>query len=111
MVWFRLQIVDLYKLRSSGKGDCSTVQWPKRRKSIYTVVICSSLYLYKMHWMHSPGHPDLALNVSWQVYLNKTIYNFVEHNETRIASAKPLPEPILHSVGVFMLKMHQRRYF
>ena len=29
--------------------------------------------------MHSPGYSDLALNVSWQVYLNKTIYNFAEH--------------------------------
>ena len=58
-----------------GKGVCSTVQLPKGRKSIYG----SSLYLYEMHWMHSPGHPDLALNVSWQVILNKTTYNFVEH--------------------------------
>ena len=76
-------MVDLYKLRSSGrtagKEDCSTVQRPKGRKNIY-----SSLYLYEMHWVHSPGHPDLALNVSCQMYLNKTIYNFVEHNETRI---------------------------
>ena len=51
------------------------------------MVISSSLYMYEMHWMHSPGHPDLALNVSWLVCLNKTIYNFVENNETRICAS------------------------
>ena len=81
-------MVDLYKLRS-----CDRTAWegrlfhctkPKGRKSSYSNL--HSLYLYEMHWMHSLGHPDLALNVSWQeyMYLNKTIYNFVEQNETRI---------------------------
>ena len=60
-----------------GKGDCSTVQKPKGRKGI--IIVCGSLYLYEVHWMHSPGHPDLALNVSWQSYRNKTIHNFIEH--------------------------------
>ena len=31
--------------------------------------------------MHSLVHPDLALNVSWQMYHNKTIHNFIEHND------------------------------
>ena len=67
-----------------GKGDCSTVQWPKGRKSIY------GLYLYEMHWMHSLGHPALVLNVSWQMYLSKTIYNFVEYNEMPFVHATRL---------------------
>ena len=72
---FRLQMVDLYKLRSSDRAawegrlfHCTTAKGKK-----VSIVVCSSLYLYEMHWMHSPGHPDLALNVNWQMYLNKTI--------------------------------------
>ena len=45
--------------------------------------------------MHSPGHPDLALNVSWQMYLNKTIYDFIEHNETRICSNDLHPRELI----------------
>ena len=64
-----------------GKGDSSTVHGQREERLL--IVVCSSLYLYEMHWIHSPGHPDQALSVSWQMYLNKTIYNFIEHNETR----------------------------
>ena len=65
MVWYGLgckwlTCISSYHLTGQpGKGDCSTVQRPKGRNSIY-----GSLYLNEMHWMHSPGHPDLALNVS-----------------------------------------------
>ena len=61
----------------------------------FLVVVCSSLYLYEIHWMHSPGHPDLSLNVGWQMYLNKTIYNFIEYNETRLCSNDLHPRALL----------------
>ena len=77
-----------------GKGNCSTVQWPKGKERVF-IVVCSSLY--KMHSMHSPGHPDLALNVSWQLYLNKTIYNFIEH-ETCICSNDLHPRELIYWV-------------
>ena len=51
------------------------------------IIVSSSLYLYEVHWMHSPGHPDLALNISWQRYRNKPIHNFIEHNETHICTS------------------------
>ena len=44
--------------------------------------------MYEVHRMHSPGHPDLALNVGWQIYRNKTIYNFIIFNVMRRAYAR-----------------------
>ena len=59
-----------------------------QREETAFIIVCSSLYLYEVHWMHSPSHPELALNVSWQRYRNKTIHNFIEQNETRICTSQ-----------------------
>ena len=63
------------------------VSVPDHCLSFYFIMICSSVYLNEVHRMHSPSHPDLALNVSWQRYRNKTRHDFIEHNETRICTS------------------------
>ena len=90
-------MADLYKLRSSDR-----TAWEGRlfhcTMALILIVVCGGLYLYEMHWMHSPGHPDLALNASWQMCLNKTIYNFIEHNEMRICSNDLHPRELINWV-------------
>ena len=74
-------------MRQDSLGREIVTLYNGQREERVFIVVISSLYLYEMHLMHSPGHPDLALNVSWQMCLNKTIYNFEDHNETRICAS------------------------
>ena len=99
MAWYGLGCKWLTCISSchlTGQPGKETVPlYNVQRNEIVFIVVCRSLYLNEMHWMHSPGHPDLALNVSWQIYLNKTIYNFIEQNVTRICSNDLHPRELI----------------